>query len=141
MQKHVNLVDLVKSFLTSIYLQNLASIQPRTSLSKFCILEGQHIVFQYFGGIFNLHFEFFRNLHPGLRTRGQPRRSADGRQAADASLRRHEGPLIHCGKLRSANSFFFCSNLYKSRNSSEICFDEVKHISSEIDVSNLAKLR
>ena len=38
MQKYVNLVnlvDLVKSFPTSIYLQNLASIQPRTSLSKF----------------------------------------------------------------------------------------------------------
>ena len=31
MQKHVNLVDLVKSFPTSIYLQNLASIQERTS--------------------------------------------------------------------------------------------------------------
>ena len=35
MQKHANLVDLVKSFPTNIYLQNLASIQPRTSLSKF----------------------------------------------------------------------------------------------------------
>ena len=35
MQKHVNLVDLVKSFPTNVYLQNLASIQPRTSLSKF----------------------------------------------------------------------------------------------------------
>ena len=34
-QKHVNLVDLVKSFPTSIYLQNLASVQQRTSLSKF----------------------------------------------------------------------------------------------------------
>ena len=34
-QKCVNLVDLVKSFQTSIYLQNLASIQPRTGLSKF----------------------------------------------------------------------------------------------------------
>ena len=35
-QKHVNIVDLVKSFLTSpsIYLQRLASIQPRTSRSK-----------------------------------------------------------------------------------------------------------
>ena len=32
MQKHVvNIVDLVKSFQTNIYLQNLASIQPRTS--------------------------------------------------------------------------------------------------------------
>ena len=34
MQKHVNLVDLVKSFPTSIYLQNLASIQQRTSPSE-----------------------------------------------------------------------------------------------------------
>ena len=35
MQKYVNRVDLVKSFPTSIYLQRSASIQPRTSLSKF----------------------------------------------------------------------------------------------------------
>ena len=35
MQKHVNLADLVKSFPTNIFLQNLASIQPRTSLVKF----------------------------------------------------------------------------------------------------------
>ena len=34
MQKYVNLVDLVKSFPTRIYLQKSASIQPRTSLSK-----------------------------------------------------------------------------------------------------------
>ena len=34
MQKHVNLVDLVKSFPTNIYLQNLASIQKRTSPVK-----------------------------------------------------------------------------------------------------------
>ena len=35
MQKHVNLVDLVKSFPTNIYLQNLAPIQKRTSPRKF----------------------------------------------------------------------------------------------------------
>ena len=35
MQTCVNLVDLIKSFQTSIYLQTLASIQPRTGLSKF----------------------------------------------------------------------------------------------------------
>ena len=35
MQRYVNLVDLVKSFPTSIYLQKSASIHPRTSLSKF----------------------------------------------------------------------------------------------------------
>ena len=35
MQKHVNLVDLVKSFPTNIFSQNLASIQKRTSPLKF----------------------------------------------------------------------------------------------------------
>ena len=35
MQTYENLVDLVKSFPTSIYLQKSASIQPRPSLSKF----------------------------------------------------------------------------------------------------------
>ena len=38
MQKHVNLVDLVKGFPTNIYLQNLASIQKRTSPVKFAHL-------------------------------------------------------------------------------------------------------
>ena len=38
MQKHVNLVDLVKSFPTNIFLQNLASIQKRTSTIKFAHL-------------------------------------------------------------------------------------------------------
>ena len=37
-QKHVNLVDLVKSFPTNIFLQNLASIQKRTSPIKFAHL-------------------------------------------------------------------------------------------------------
>ena len=40
MQKHINLVDLVKSFPTNIYLQNLASIQPRTSPVKFARSSG-----------------------------------------------------------------------------------------------------
>ena len=35
MQKHVNLVDLVKSCPTNIFLQNLASIQRRTSPIQF----------------------------------------------------------------------------------------------------------
>ena len=38
MQKHVNLVDLVKSFPTNIFLQNLASIQKRTRPIKFAHL-------------------------------------------------------------------------------------------------------
>ena len=38
MQKHVNLVDLVKSFPTNIFLQKLASMQKRTSPVKFAHL-------------------------------------------------------------------------------------------------------
>ena len=38
MQKHVHLVDLVKSFPTNIFLQNLASIQRRTSPIQFAHL-------------------------------------------------------------------------------------------------------
>ena len=38
MQKHVNLVDFVKSFPRNIYLQNLVSIQKRTSPVKFAHL-------------------------------------------------------------------------------------------------------
>ena len=38
MQKHVNLIDHVKSFPTNILLQNLASIQERTSSLKFAHL-------------------------------------------------------------------------------------------------------
>ena len=38
MQKHVNLVDLVKSFPKNIFLQKLASIQKRTSPVKFAHL-------------------------------------------------------------------------------------------------------
>ena len=39
MEKHVHLVDLVKSFPTIIFLQNLASIQKRTSPIKFAHLD------------------------------------------------------------------------------------------------------
>ena len=38
MQKHVDLVDLVKSFPTNIFLQNLASIQKRTGPLEFAHL-------------------------------------------------------------------------------------------------------
>ena len=41
MQKHVNLVDLVKSFPTTILVQNLASIQKRTNPLKFGHLAGK----------------------------------------------------------------------------------------------------
>ena len=41
MQKHANLVDLVKSFPTNIFLQNLTSIQQRTSPVNFAHLAEQ----------------------------------------------------------------------------------------------------
>ena len=60
MQKHVNLVDLVKSFPTNIYLQNLASIQKRTSPIKFAHLaeESEN------GSISNLSTKAGTALHP-----------------------------------------------------------------------------
>ena len=70
MQKYVNLVDLVKSFPTSIYLQKSASIQPRTSLSKF-------------GGKFNS--SFIRLLN---------RRHAYAWRLGLADPREHGGPLL-----------------------------------------------
>ena len=53
MQKHVNLVDLVKSFPTNMYLQNLASIQKRTSPLKFAHMAGK----SEYGSISNLSTE------------------------------------------------------------------------------------
>ena len=40
MQKYVDLIDLAKSFATSIYFQKSASIQPRTSPDKFAVWLG-----------------------------------------------------------------------------------------------------
>ena len=45
MQKYVNVVDLFKSFPISIYLQNSASIQPKTSLSRFLEEDSIHCAF------------------------------------------------------------------------------------------------
>ena len=60
MQKHVNLVDLVKSFPTNIYLQNLASIQPRTSPVKFAHLAEKSGK----GSILNLSTKVHVAYHP-----------------------------------------------------------------------------
>ena len=64
MQKHVNIVDLVKSFPTNIYLQNVASIQKRTSPVKFA-----HLAEKPEKGSTS-------NLSTKARTRGSRRRSA-----------------------------------------------------------------
>ena len=60
MQKHANLVDLVKSFPTNIFLQNLASIQERTSPLKFAHLAENRSKVRY--RTFQLRCE-----HPGKR--------------------------------------------------------------------------
>ena len=60
MQKHVNLVDLVKSFPTNIFLQNLASIQKRTSPVKFAHLAEKSGN----GSISNLSTKVFRTTLP-----------------------------------------------------------------------------
>ena len=61
MQKHVNLVDLVKSFPTNILLQNLASIQKRTSPTKFAYLAEKSEK----GSISNLSTKVAGPRHPG----------------------------------------------------------------------------
>ena len=61
MQKHVNLEDLVKSFPTNIFLQNLASLQKRTSPIKFDHLaEKSNIIIK--GSISNLSTKVRRPL-------------------------------------------------------------------------------
>ena len=70
MQKHVNLVDLVKSFPTNIYLQNLASIQKRTSPVKFAHLAEKSGK----GSISNLSTKVLRGQDLGARaTEGEAR--------------------------------------------------------------------
>ena len=86
MQKHVNLVDLVKSFPMSIYLQKSASIQPRTSPIKFAHLAEKSEK----GSVSNLSTkveraareEGFRNappLGPDARDAGRDRREIERR--------------------------------------------------------------
>ena len=52
MQKHVNLVDLVKSFPRNIFLQKSASIQPRTSQPAENALLKVHLIFKLWDLIF-----------------------------------------------------------------------------------------
>ena len=67
MQKHVNLVDLVKSFPTNVYLQNLASIQKRTSPVKFAHWAEKSGK----GSTLNLSTKVHRDAPPGPQGPGQ----------------------------------------------------------------------
>ena len=91
MQKYVNLVDLVKSFPTSIYLQKSASIQPRTSLSKF-------------GGKFNSLF--IRLLRPDAEAAASPadpKKKAKKKKKAGAKSAENDADA---GAAAESTSFF-----------------------------------
>ena len=87
MQKHVNLVDLVKSFPTNIYLQNLASIQKRTSPVKFAHLAEKSGK----GSISNLSTKRATARPP----RATAARSAAGSPAGPARARPPPGGSVH----------------------------------------------
>ena len=81
MQKHVNLVDLVKSFPTNIFLQNLASIQKRTSPVKFAHLAEKSGK----GSISNLSTKVADHAEPDAAApmvRVQPRLRASGQESS-----------------------------------------------------------
>ncbi len=82
MQKHVNLVDLVKSFPTNIYLQNLASIQKRTSPVKFAHLAEKLGK----GSISNLSTKVARAAPAGVTFRGPGRRCGSRRLSGTSPL-------------------------------------------------------
>ena len=98
MQKYVNLVDLVKSFPTNIYLQNLASIQKITCPIKFDHLAEKSEK----GSISNLStkvggvgFVAAHQARPALRVRAGA--EADGTKSQVGDCR---GPL---GQMRRGN--------------------------------------
>ena len=80
MQKHVNLADLVKSFPTSIFLQNLASIQKRTSPRKFAHLAEKSEN----GSISN----FSTKAQPDANREREAEERADGEQCGAGCARR-----------------------------------------------------
>ena len=88
MQKHVNLVDLIKSFPTNIYLQNLASIQKRTSPARFAHLAEKSEN----GSISNLSTKVRPPVRPGdlreSRSRGRPKLATE----RAVLVLHHQGP-------------------------------------------------
>ena len=88
MQKHANLVDLVKSFPTNIFLQNLASIQKRRSPLKFAHLAEKSEK----GSISNLSTKALAGCR-GLPVRDEERRGT-GRSPEDVLRRNGNLPLV-----------------------------------------------
>ena len=93
MQKHVNLVDLFKSFPTKIYLQNLASIQKRTSPVKFGHLAEKS---ENRGSISNLSTKVLvRRLRHHLGPAGADLRGRRAQEDGPAELRRLPARVDH----------------------------------------------
>ena len=106
MQKHVNLVDLVKSFPTNIYLQNLVSIQKRTSTVKFAHLAEQSEN----GSISNLSTKV---AAPPASARADPRAFAAERHADDAHRRPTDSEPVGA-HVRPCKRGFFLGGLAPS---------------------------
>ena len=124
-QIYINLVDLVKNFPTRIYLQKSASIQPRTSPSKF-------------GGKFN---SLFTSLLSRQGRQGRRRDATDGPAArqdrwanfrrSDLELTTPEYPAVTSDKFHAQlskgtsgvklRSCSFCGSMTESVESSCFC--------------------
>ena len=92
MQQHVNLVDLVKSFPTNIFLQNLASIQKRTRPIKF-----DHLAEKSEKGSIS-------NLSTKCGTRDRRGDHRDVSQSTSSCRRRHSLPVPKCGTAWSRSA-------------------------------------
>ena len=102
MQRHVNLVDLVKSFPTNIYLQILASIQKRTSPIKFAHMAEKSEK----SSISNLSTKVLSCL--GNR-RGEPKVVAEGTALLLKAMKRHQVPrLAFISSMGVGDSFDQC---------------------------------
>ena len=96
MQKHVNLVDLVKSFPTNIFLQNLASIQKRTSPIKFAHLAEKSEN----GSISNLSTKAPTGACSGPPAKSPSRRGRSERRRSLGSPGRRRSPWTRSGGPR-----------------------------------------
>ena len=93
MQKYVKIVDLVKGFPTSIYLQRSASIQPRKSLSKLHVNSRLHVSLLYTTCNFpiackqaNIHVLNIRKASLHVTSRLSPQESGAGSKDAVNTL-------------------------------------------------------
>ena len=117
MQKHVNLVDLVKSFPTNIFLQKLASIQKITSPLNFAHLAEKSEK----GSTSNLSTKVQPPVEAG-HLRGEERSAARIHEAETAA----PYASIHCLKACSTSIFAdFFQQRYRSAWQSSVAFSAI----------------